>query len=256
MPTAAASLAADLALALDPARLLVQAGIEPDPWQQELLRERPARALLLCCRQSGKSLTTAASALHEALYSPGSLTLMLAPSQRQSGELLRKARTLLNLLLPAIESTSESTVLIELANGSRIVSLPGKETTIRGYSDVGLLAIDEAARVPDELYTAVRPMLAVSGGRLIALSTPYGQRGWFHRAWQSPENWRRIKITADQCPRIPPEFLAEERRTISAAAYASEYECRFTDAVDAVFAHADVVAALDHTITPLFEGGW
>lgn len=254
--TASTSLAADLLLALDPARLLIAAGVEPDPWQQELLRERPPRALLLCCRQAGKSTTTAAAALHEALFNPGSLTLMLAPSQRQSAELLRKARTLLNRLAPSVPSTSESTIVLELANGSRIVSLPGKEATIRGYSDVSLLAIDEAARVPDELYTAARPMLAVSGGRLLALSTPYGQRGWFHHAWHGPEPWRRIKITAEQCPRISAEFLAEERRTMSPVAFASEYECCFTDAVDAVFAHADVVAALDHTVTPLFRGGW
>jgi Terminase large subunit, T4likevirus-type, N-terminal len=251
-----ASLAADLVLALDPARLLIRAGLNPDPWQLTILRKRPMRALLLCCRQSGKSLTTAAAALHEALYNPGSLTLMLAPSQRQSAELLRQTRTLLNALTPAVTTTSESAPLIELAHGSRIISLPGKEATIRGYSNVSLLAIDEAARVPDELYTAARPMLAVSGGRLIALSTPFGQRGWFYQAWQSSEDWHRIKITADQCPRISADFLAEERRTMSQAAYGSEYDCRFTAAADAVFTHADVIAALDDTITPLFQEAW
>jgi len=251
-----ASLAADLQLALDPAQLLVRAGIIPDDWQLTILRERPMRALLLCCRQSGKTLTTAAAALHEALYDPGSLTLIIAPSQRQSAELLRQVRMLLNALGPTVATSSESATGIEVANGSRIVSLPAKEATIRGYSKVSLLALDEAARIPDEIYTAVRPMLAVSEGRLIALSTPSGQRGWFYYAWQSNEDWRRIKITASQCPRIPADFLAEERRTLSQAAYGSEYECRFTDAADAVFAYADVMAALDDTIIPLFDRAW
>src|SRR5207302_4542199 len=73
--------------------------------------------------------------------------------------------------------------MLELKNMSRVVCVPCREETIRGFSDIDLLIIDEAARVPDNLYRAVRPMLAVSKGRLIALSTPYGQRGWFWNAW-------------------------------------------------------------------------
>ena len=119
-----------------------------------------------------------------------------------------------------------------------------------------LLAIDEAARVDEDLYVAVRPMLAVSGGRLVALSTPYGQRGWFFDAWQSGEPWHRVQVTAADCPRISPEFLAEERRTISPLVYASEYECRFTDAADSAFSHDQVMAALDHTLNPLYPEGW
>ena len=73
----------------------------------------------------------------------------------------------------------ESRLSIELETGSRIVSLPGREATIRGFSGVHLLVVDEAARVADELYQAVRPMLAVSGGRIVLLGTPFGKRGFF-----------------------------------------------------------------------------
>jgi hypothetical protein len=63
-----------------------------------------------------------------------------------------------------------------LANGSRIISLPGDEETIRGYSGVRRLIVDEASRVLDPLYFAIRPMRApmraVSQGRMICLSTP------------------------------------------------------------------------------------
>ena len=111
----------------------------------------------------------------------------------------------------------ETQLTIELANGSRIISLPSNEEGIRCYSGVNLLVIDEAARVSDDLYRAVRPMLAVSHGRLIAMSTPFGRRGWYFESWESPRNWRRTKITADQCPRITPEFLAEERQALASA---------------------------------------
>lgn len=250
------NLADDLRTALDPAQLLRRWGLEPESWQANVLGSRPPRALLCCCRQAGKSSTAAASAVFEACYQPGSLVLMLAPSQRQSSELLRKARSLLEVAVPSLALKSDSAHTLELANGSRIVSLPAREDTIRGYSCVALLIFDEAAWVDDDLYVAARPMLAVSGGRLLALSTPNGQRGWFYRASSEGEDWHKTTIPATKCPRISAEFLAEERRSMTASQFASEYECEFTDAIDSAFFHADIRATLDPDLAPLLSGGW
>src|SRR5207249_8810164 len=117
---------------------------------------------------------------------------------------------------------------LHLVNRSRIIALPESERTIRGYSGARLLVVDEAARVDDGLYRSVRPMLAVSRGRLLALSTPFGRRGWFFDAWEGAEDWQRLKITADQCPRITPEFLAEERRALGERWFAQEYQGVFS----------------------------
>jgi hypothetical protein len=106
--------------------------------------------------------------------------------------------------------------------------LPCREDTIRGYSRVTLLVIDEAARVPDELYRAVSPMLAVSGGRMICLSTPYGKRGFFYDAWANGgDDWARIEIPASRITRIATSFLERERRRIGASWFRQEYECSF-----------------------------
>jgi hypothetical protein len=117
---------------------------------------------------------------------------------------------------------------LQLSNFSRIVSLPCKEETIRGYSNVSLLIIDEAARVPDDLFRAVSPMLAVSNGRMICLSTPYGKRGFFYDAWvKGGADWHRIEVPAARIPRIPPDFLERERRTIGELWFRQEYCCSF-----------------------------
>jgi hypothetical protein len=150
--------------------------------------------------------------------------------------------------------TGASALHLELANGSRILSLPGKEATVRTYSAVRLLVIDEAARVPDPLYFSVRPMLAVSGGMLIALSSAYAKQGFFYEEWTGSRPWHRVKITADQCPRIAPEFLEEERQALGPRWYAMEYECQFGDAIDAVFRTEDIDRAISDDIAPLFEG--
>jgi hypothetical protein len=130
----------------------------------------------------------------------------------------------------------------------------GLKGTIRGYSGVTLLVIDEAARVLDDLYRAVRPMLAVSGGRLMALSTPFGQRGWFYEEWTGPGDWQRVKVTADQCPRITPEFLGEERRSMGERWFRQEYECCFESTTDAVFAHEHIHGAVSAEVQLIILG--
>jgi hypothetical protein len=64
-------------------------GLEPDPWQHQVLEARPKRLLLNCSRQAGKSTTVAILALGEAVVFPKTLVLMLSRSLRQSTELFR-----------------------------------------------------------------------------------------------------------------------------------------------------------------------
>lgn len=244
-------LANDLSLALDPALLMQELGVAPDPWQQQFLRSKAQRQILLCTRQAGKSTTTSVIALHEALYTPDALVLLLSPSLRQSQELFRKVLTTYRSI-PTVPSRMESALRLELENGSRIVSLPGKEETVRGFSGVSLLIVDEASRVSDELYYSIRPMLAVSGGRLVCLSTPFGKRGFFFDEWQKGQNWERIKITAHDCPRISEEFLDEERNALGDYWFRQEYLCEFLETEDQVFSHDLIASAFSNDVEPLF----
>ncbi|MEJ7862364.1 MAG: terminase family protein [Pyrinomonadaceae bacterium] len=232
-----------------------RAGITPDGWQSDLLRSDARQMILLCSRQSGKSTITSILALHQAIYKPDSLILLLSPSLRQSQELFRKLQDFYNALdsdaLP--QAVEESSLRMELSNGSRIIALPGKEATIRGFSGVSLLIIDEASRVEDALYQSVRPMLAVSGGRIVLLSTPFGKRGFFHSEWTDGIGWQRTKITADLCPRIDKEWLERERKMIGDWWYLQEYQCQFVETNDSVFSYDDIQSALDSSIKPLFE---
>ena len=241
-------LARDLLTGFDPVAMAGEVGLAPDPWQARFLRSRSERVLLNCCRQSGKSTITALLAVHTAVYRNRSLVLLLSPSLRQSQELFRKASDVYQKLDHPVPRVSESALRLELENGSRIVSLPGTEQTVRGYSGVRLLAIDEAARVPDDLYLAIRPMLAVSGGRLVALSTPYGSRGWWHDAWHSFEAWERYRVPASECPRISPGFLAEEERTMGRWWFQQEYGCEFLDSQAQAFSREDIEGAFDEDL--------
>jgi hypothetical protein len=246
------SLAEDLKLALDRVAFAKRLDLEPDPWQEDLLRSTSERVILNCCRQSGKSTMTGIMALHRALYHPGSLILCLAPALRQSQELFSKVLGFYRDLDRPIPAKAERRLSLELENGSRIVTLPGTEKTVRGFAGVNLLIVDEAARVADELYYAVRPMLAVSGGRLLMLSTPFGKRGEFFEEWTNGTGWGRYEVPASECPRISREFLEEERRALPARVYRQEYECSFEEVDDAVFAYDLIEEAITEDVAPLF----
>lgn len=268
------------------------AGMEPDPWQQRVA-QTPGDQLLLCHRQAGKSTIVAAIALDDACAAPDTLVLLVSRSMRQSGELFRKVKQFYYATrpMPLIQDTQLS---MELENRSRIISLPGIEGTIVGYSSVKRLIMDEAARIADATYYAVRPMLAMSGGSLLALSTPFGQRGWFWEAWEQKKQaeaeidratvealledlagelgvtlpaedrtrweaprdfaWTRTRITALENARLDKRFLANERREVPDLWFRQEWLCQFVALGDQVFTPEDIARMLQHDVAPLGEG--
>jgi hypothetical protein len=244
----------DLRLALDRVAFAEKLGIVPDGWQEYFLRASADRVLLNCSRQSGKSTMSAVIALHRALYHPGSLVLCLAPALRQSQELFGKIAGFYRDLGRPVAPQGERKLSLELENGSRIITLPGSEKTIRGFSDAALLLVDEASRVDDGLYYAIRPMLAVSGGSLVMLSTPYGKRGVFYEEWTggSSAKWERFEVPASQCPRISESFLEEERESLPPFIYRQEYECSFEETEDQVFTTEMIDRAVTDEVQPLF----
>jgi hypothetical protein len=150
----------------------------------------------------------------------------------------------------------DNAISLLFPNGSRIVGLPSTEGTVRGFSAVSLLLIDEAARVEDAAYKALRPSLAVGDGDLWLMSTPYGKRGFFYETWEhGSADWKRVSVAATECPRIPASFLEEERSELGALWFQQEYLCEFVDNGTEVFGRALVEEALDDDLEPLLDHG-
>ncbi|MDE3194900.1 MAG: terminase family protein [Acidobacteriota bacterium] len=231
---------------------------EPDERQAEVLKSEAKRGILMCTRQWGKSTIAAAKAVHRAYTRPGSLVLVASPSDRQSGELVRKAGAMVRRLGIEAKGDGSGDASIVFPNGSRIVGLPGKEGTVRGFSAASLLLIDEASRVPDAMYKALRPMLAVGDGDLWLMSTPWEKRGFFYEVWEhGSEEWMRTKVPATECPRISKGFLEEERSALGNAWFDREYLCEFRDLGSGLFARDVVERAFDDGVSPLaFESMW
>ena len=247
--------------ALDPAWLLAKAGMPADDWQRQLLACGDRRLLVCCSRQAGKSTVVAALALHTALFHPGCLVLILAPGLRQAQELHTKLRGIhaaVSADLGAWAGVSRlGAVETVFAQGSRVVALPGNEARVRGFSGPRLVVLDEAARIPDSLYASVRPLLAVSRGRLVAMSTPFGKRGWFWREWETGKEWRKFRIPWNLCPRIEPAFIDNEREALGDAWVEQEYGCSFGSSEGLVYPAFDtcLVRKMPHPLAGEAVGG-
>ena len=247
------SAAAQMRYALDPVAFASdRLKVTPDDWQARFLRSDRS-TILRCSRQSGKTTSTAIKATHQAVYQPGSLTLVVAPSQRQSAICARKINGFIKSLQPVEVLESDNKLSFTLANKSEVWALPGDPETLRGFSAPNLVIIDEAAFASDALMEAVVPMLAVSEGHLLLLSTPNGQRGFFYEAFVSQdEDWLRISVPASQCPRIKPEFLEKMRKKLPAWKFEQEFNCVFGNSENQIFSSDMVRAAFTKTIKPLF----
>lgn len=227
-------------------------GFEPDQQQSEVLSTGIQRGMLNCTRQWGKSTIAAAKAVHQAWNVAGSLTLVMSPTARQSGELVKKAENFVRRLGVRPKGDGVNEISIALPNGARIIGLPGTEATIRGFSAVSLLLVDEAARVNDDLYLAIRPMLAVSGGALWLMSTPCGKRGFFHEEWtRRARQWERFRVPATECARISAEYLEGERETMGERWFRQEFLCEFVQTESGVFDLELVEKAVSYEFAPL-----
>lgn len=183
--------------------------------------------------------------------------MITCPTQRQSSEFLLKAAEFLERLRIKPRSDGRQRHSLLLPNRSRLIALPGKANgaTIRGFSALSLLIIDEAALVNEPLYRSLRPMLAVGQGDLWLLSTPYGKRGFFYQEWAfGGERWTRFRVPATECPRIPADFLEEERESSGDLYFSQEYMCEFHATDDALFHDELVRNALCSGIEPLVLG--
>lgn len=237
----------------DPSLVMDMAGFTPDWWQREVIRATDKRILELISRQQGKSLSAGGRGYVRSALDDENLTLLVSRSERQAGELFRKVM-MFHDRLDLLDITHRSALSVEFSNGSRVVALPGNEETVRSFSGVNELLLDEASRIPDSLYYSVRPMLAVSKGTLMLLSTPWGKRGFFYKEYSEfADAWKIYKVVATECPRITTEFLQEELRAVGDLWFRQEYLCEFVDTIETVFSEDLIKNLVDPNIKPLFE---
>ncbi|HEC66138.1 MAG TPA: hypothetical protein ENI23_12665 [bacterium] len=230
---------------------------ELDPWQKRVF-EHKGNVALRCGRQTGKSTIVARKARKLAYEFPGSTTLIIAPSSRQSSLLYEKVRFMLeadniDVIKKELGDITFGTKLkqseayrkagifldkvptksrIRLKNGSQILVEPTGESgaKIRGFS-VDFLVADESQLIPDAVWVSVIPMLATSKkmhgtGWILVLGTPAGKQGYFYNCFND-KSYKHFHVSAENCKRTSKSFLSKERRRLTTIQYRQEYLAEF-----------------------------
>lgn len=212
-------------------------GFHPDPKQLQVLENSTGtnRIILNCSRQWGKSLVVAARAVRlMTVLHPGAVVLVVSKTLAQTGETIRKMDRFFSALdIPTRRSGDGKTMTRVLLpaefKGSRVIGLAANDDKVRSYS-AHMVILDEAARVPDDVWFAIEPTLATTNGELIAASTPEGKRGMFWEAWHNGgPAWLRIHATVEECPRVSRDFIDNQRRTHGEKFFRKEYLCEFVE---------------------------
>jgi hypothetical protein len=215
----------DIAYQIDPVLWVRQVlDVEPTAWQMKFLRApRGASLVALTARQAGKTTTAAWAIAFFMLFTPGSLSVIACPAQRQSGEAVRRVREILTKV--GAELKSDHVYGLEIKNGSRVLALPGSDDSIRGLTVDGWIVADEAARLSEDLIAALRPMRARRPlARFAMLSTAWSRTDPFWMVWSNDDpSWIRLKATADLPGLFPAEFLERERRALGEDNFKREY---------------------------------
>ncbi len=218
--------ASEAAYRLDPAFWMHEVlAIKPHDWQQKfLLAPRGASIIVLTARQVGKSTAAAVGMAHSAIFMPGSLSVIACPAQTQSAEALRKVREM--LLKAGAELTTDNVFRLEIANGSRVLALPGTQDSIRGLTVDGWIVADEAAQLDPDILGALHPMRTqCPNARFAMLSTAWSRTDPFWLVWAGDDpSWTRITATLDVAPNlIAAEVVERAKRQLSEDDFKREY---------------------------------
>ncbi|MBI4605859.1 MAG: hypothetical protein HY721_28165 [Planctomycetes bacterium] len=206
-------------------------------------------------RQSGKSRIAALIASFEAALSPrepdGTLAYALLIAQDLRGaqralfDYVESYFTEVPILAGMVESRTQDVLTLE--NRVAVACYPCRPEAVRGLR-ARVVVLDELAffrsgdyRPQDrEMLRAVRPTLATTGGRLIVLSSPYGQAGalWdLHRRHYGQDAASTLVWQASapsMNPTLPRDYL-ERMREEDPEAYRSEVLGEFRSGVATFF---------------------
>ncbi len=223
-----------------------------DKWQEDVLawskeKDPIKRNLLICSpRQMGKSTIISKDAGDYAMNNPNKSIMIIASVERQALLLFEKVLSYIyNKDKKLIKKGKDRPTKheLKLINGSVIRCLPTGDSGygIRGYT-IDRLYADEAAFIKEDVWAAVTPMLATTGGSIILLSTPFGVDGYFYRMFHN-KKFRRIHVDPEEviAGRQEPqktnliEFRKDEKERMTKLQYQQEHLGLFVGGIQRFF---------------------
>ncbi len=232
-------------------------GFQVKEYQASLLRDKSKRVVVRWSRQAGKTTCIALRAIWFACAYPKTLTLIVAPTLRQSMIMSDRIGDFLGALpkekrQALVEKLQRTTVRFK--NGSRIIALPNSPQLLRGYAASQVITDESAFFKDDKLvfYNVLYPMLSTTDGALIASSTPWSKDSVFYRMCQAPE-FNKHTITCEEVVKsglIKQSFLDEMRNQLPFDRFQREFMAEFVEDIDAWLPQSLIVGCIDSQLAP------
>lgn len=227
--------------------------IKLDDWQKEILQTK-GHICVCSGRQTGKSQTISILAAEEMVKEPNKRIIIISITEDQAELMILKILDYLeekykNLIAKGRKKPTKHQ--ITLKNNSQVRCRPVGNTgnAVRGFTGDMLIA-DEAAFMPEDIWTAAKPTLLTTAGRIILVSTPNGKTGYFYECFVNKHNrFTTFHISSEEVIKERPicetwtqrqreeaiKFLEEEKKDMSETQYGQEYLGLFLDDLNQFF---------------------
>lgn len=218
------------------------------PWQKavtDTICGKPGSGLKVVVkapRQRGKSFVSQGVLCHYALTYKNTVSAIVEPTNAQARKVFRSIK---NGLWESgvIKKANETFLEIEFINDSRIMFKSAESgDNLRGYTVSGILVLDEAAFVSQEILELVLPWLNVHNAPMLIVSTPKIRDGVFYNYWkegiENTKNVVSIDWTEwDTSELLSADMMEQYRRTLTANQFRSEILGEWLDDEGLVFSY-------------------
>lgn len=192
-------------------------------------------------RQVGKSILIENVLLEVALNKSRSVSMLLSPTMDQ-------CRKVYNEMVLAMEGSiilkhkNDSLLTIALRNNSTILFKSAEQReNLRGYTVSGVLCIDEAAYIKDDIFYLVSPFVDANNSPILLCSTPRFKQGFFYDYYNIGIEGDNELVHSydinnyDTSHLLDPKKLEFYRKTLPMNQFRTEYLGLFMDGNSMVF---------------------
>lgn len=220
------------------------------PFQLKFLNDciHSKRVVGIFSRQTGKTTMISLLCPYEALQKDNYKILIIAPTDRQAGEMMDRIRSFCEtsgLISPFIELATQRE--IKFKNRSVIKAMPTGDTgaNIRGQT-ADLIILEESSYLKTAIVNQViLPMIASKGeeGRIIQIGTPFFKNHFYEASLDDKYAVHQYDYT--HSPLMAEEFIEEQRKNLTSVEFTMEYLAKFIDETDSYFTTALIESCIE-----------
>ena len=226
-------------------------GVKLFPWQRavadklkvpgEYGRNSGTFHTILSRRQCGKSILIENILLYFGFNYSKTTSILVSPTLAQSRKVFKDIVDTVSKAPGVIKKKNETLLEIRFSNGSEILFKSAEQRdALRGLTVSGVLCIDEAAYISDEVFNLLLPTTDVNRAPIVIVSTPRFKEGFFYtyyeRGMQGTKGCYSYSFNDfDTTALLSPERLETYRQTLPHNQFLTEYLGQFLDSESILF---------------------